>query len=61
MKQCTCTCMYMWFVILDSFHSLCVRIKQELVPLVRALCQDVDPEVRMKMCKELPRVAEALG
>ena len=38
-----------------------VRIKQELVPLVRALCQDVDQEVRIKMCRELPQIAQALG
>ncbi len=29
--------------------------------MVRTLCQDVDEEVRVNMCCELPRIAQALG
>ncbi|XP_071835230.1 serine/threonine-protein phosphatase 4 regulatory subunit 4-like isoform X3 [Apostichopus japonicus] len=40
----------------DSF-----MIKKDVLPLVTALCQDVDYEVRACMCKELAVVARGLG
>ena len=52
---CTCTCSTISCVFL--LH----RVKQELLPLVRTLSQDVDHEVRISMCKELPGIAGSLG
>ncbi|CAH1262592.1 PPP4R4 [Branchiostoma lanceolatum] len=36
-------------------------IKKEILPLVTALCQDIDYEVRGCMCRQLDSVARALG
>lgn len=40
---------------------LCVRVKKELLPLVRSLCQDVEFEVRACMCRQLESIARATG
>ncbi|XP_011610127.2 serine/threonine-protein phosphatase 4 regulatory subunit 4 isoform X1 [Takifugu rubripes] len=36
-------------------------VKKELLPLVQALCQDTECEVRVCMCRQLESVARALG
>jgi len=36
-------------------------LKRELLPLATTLCQDVDMEVRQCMCRQLDRLARALG
>lgn len=38
-----------------------VRVKKELLPLARSLCQDVEFEVRVGMCRQLESIAKATG
>ena len=38
---------------------LFVRVKKELLPLARSLCQDVEFEVRACMCRQLESIARA--
>lgn len=40
---------------------LLVRVKQELLPLMRALAQDVDHQVRVTMCQQLCNLTRDLG
>lgn len=37
------------------------RVKKDLLPLVRSLCQDVEYEVRSCMCRQLENIARGIG
>ncbi|XP_069772279.1 serine/threonine-protein phosphatase 4 regulatory subunit 4 isoform X2 [Narcine bancroftii] len=38
-----------------------IRIKRDILPLVRSLCQDVEYEVRSCMCRQLEYIAQGIG
>uniref|UniRef100_A0A1A7YBU1 Protein phosphatase 4, regulatory subunit 4 n=2 Tax=Iconisemion striatum TaxID=60296 RepID=A0A1A7YBU1_9TELE len=42
-----------------KFDSL--MVKMELVPLARSLCQDLESEVRVCMCRQMESIARAVG
>uniref|UniRef100_A0A3Q2D9X4 Protein phosphatase 4, regulatory subunit 4 n=1 Tax=Cyprinodon variegatus TaxID=28743 RepID=A0A3Q2D9X4_CYPVA len=39
----------------------CLIVKKELLPLARSLCQDVESDVRVCMCRQLESMARAIG
>jgi len=49
------------FVLYINQNCLCFRVKREILPLVKSLCQDVEYEVRTCMCRQLEHVAQGIG
>ena len=50
-----------FIVVVVHVAVVVVRVKQELLPLVRALSQDVDHQVRITMCQQLQGITGSLG
>lgn len=49
------------FVLYINQNCLCFRVKREILPLVKSLCQDVEYEVRTCICRQLEHVAQGIG
>jgi len=44
----------------STVATLC-RVKKDLLPLIRSLCQDVEYEVRACMCRQLENITRGIG